>query len=153
MNGGTRVIETEFHGAKAAVFIGDDFLIYQRDRGVPWPGYWDFPGGGREGNERPRACLRREVFEEFGIDVPDAAFIWGRAVPSMTGSDQVAWFFVVRLPRKSENAIRFGDEGQRWALMPRHDVANMPNLVPALHDRLSLWLRDAATDSNYMVNS
>lgn len=63
-------MENGFHGAKAAVFIGARPLIYQRDRGVVWPGYWDFPGGGREGDETPHACLRREVLEDFALDVP-----------------------------------------------------------------------------------
>lgn len=136
----------EFLGAKAAVFIGDYLLVYQRDRGVPWPGYWDFPGGGREGDESPQACLRREVFEEFGLSVEEADFTWGRAVCSMVEPSKTAWFFVLQLPAESAHLIRFGDEGQQWALMAPCDVANMPNLVPALRERLSLWLQDTGRD-------
>lgn len=135
--------ETVFHGAKAAVFIGGELLVYQRDRGVPWPGYWDFPGGGREGDETPIACLRREVWEEFGLDLSDDAILWQRELPAMTDPTARAWFFVVHLPAERARDIRFGVEGQRWALMTPEDVANMPNLVPALHGRLSLWLRES----------
>ena len=136
----------EFHGAKAAVFVGGNLLIYQRDRGIRWPGYWDFPGGGREGDEQPKTCLKREVFEEFGLTVPDCSIVWGREVPAMLDRDALAWFFVIQLPPEAEQAIRFGIEGRRWALLPPSDVANMPNLVPALRDRLTLWLHARGGD-------
>ena len=104
-------------------------------------------GGGREIGETPRACLRREVFEEFGLDVPDAAITWGRAIPSMIKPIETTWFFIVHLPHGIERSIRFGDEGQRWALMDVGDVMNMPNLVPALRARLRLWLQDADAET------
>jgi 8-oxo-dGTP diphosphatase len=135
-----------FHGAKAAVFIGARLLIYQRDRGVRWPRYWDFPGGGREGDETPRECLRREVFEEFGVDVPDAAITWGRAVPSMVAPTEIAWFFAVQLPPTVEDEVLFGDEGQQWALIGIADVMNMPNLVAGMRARLRLWLKDTGAE-------
>ncbi len=137
----------DFHGAKAAIFIGARLLIYQRDRGVVWPGYWDFPGGGREGDEAPLECLCREVDEEFGLVLPDAAITYRRAVPSMVNSAVSAWFFVVHLTAEVESDIHFGDEGQRWALMSLSDVMNLPNLVPALRGRLKLWLQDRGADS------
>lgn len=139
-------METGFHGAKAAVFIGSRLLIYQRDRGVAWPGYWDFPGGGRDGDESPKSCLRRELHEEFAIDLPDSAITWARDVPAMIDQDRRAWFFVVHLPADYAGRITFGSEGERWALRSLDDVANMPNLVPALHSRLTLWLRDRGRD-------
>lgn len=137
-------MSVEFHGAKAAVFLGAGLLVYQRDRGVPWPGYWDFPGGGRESDEAPEACLRREVVEEFGVVLPDAAITWGKEVPSMVSDTQSAWFFVVHLP--ATTVVRFGDEGQRWAIMDPTDVMNLPNLVPALRSRFRQWLRDCGTE-------
>lgn len=148
-----RIMLNEFHGAKAAVFVGTRLLIYQRDRGVPWPGYWDFPGGGREGDEGPLDCLRREVDEEFGLVLPDDVIGWRRAVPSMVNPTKRAWFFVVHLPPEAESKIRFGDEGQRWALMSLSDVMNLPNLVPALRARLRLWLQDVGADLIYTTNT
>lgn len=131
-----------FHGAKAAVFIGSRMLVYQRDRAVRWPGYWDFPGGGRAGSEDPFSCLAREVREEFGLNVSREHIHSKARVVSMIDPAQIAWFYVLFLPSGTEMQVRFGDEGQRWALMAPEDVANMPNLVPALQARRPLWLQD-----------
>lgn len=53
----------------AAVIVKDNkILIAQRKRGDPLQGKWEFPGGKIEETESPEACLKRELFEEFGID-------------------------------------------------------------------------------------
>jgi len=133
---------TDFHGAKAAVFLGDDLLVYQRDDHVVWPQHWDFPGGGREGHETPAQCLRREIAEEFGLTVADSDIVWSRPFPAMKDPAAIAYFFVVMLPASRVADVRFGHEGQRWGLMPPCDVAQLPNVVPGLIDRMTLWLRE-----------
>ena len=42
-----------FRGAKLALFVGDDLAVILRDDipHIPFPNCWDFPGGGREGDE------------------------------------------------------------------------------------------------------
>lgn len=130
-----------FHGAKAAVFVGENLLVYQRDSHVVWPDMWDFPGGGREGDESAFECLRRETYEEFGLWLVEDDVRWSRVFPAMDDPASDAWFFVVAVNRDHGAHIRFGDEGQQWALMPLPDVMNLPNLVPALRERLSLWLQ------------
>lgn len=46
-----------FCGAKIALVCGDRLVAYRRDAkpSIPWPGLWDLPGGGREGEEMPVA--------------------------------------------------------------------------------------------------
>jgi len=44
-------------------------LIARRKRGDRMADKWEFPGGKLEEGETPEACLRREMHEEFGIEV------------------------------------------------------------------------------------
>jgi 8-oxo-dGTP diphosphatase len=48
-------------------------LVNQRRPGTHMAGYWEFPGGKRDRGETPREALDRELAEELGIDVLDAA--------------------------------------------------------------------------------
>ena len=52
-----------FHGAKLVLTCGDGLLLLLRDDipTIQWPGHWDLPGGGREGDETPEACALREL--------------------------------------------------------------------------------------------
>lgn len=49
-----------------ALIINDkkDFLLAKDENGL-----WDIPGGGLEFNESPHEALKRELFEETGLEV------------------------------------------------------------------------------------
>ncbi len=135
-----------FHGAKGAILFGDMLLVTLRDDlpGIPWPGCWDLPGGGREGREMPRETLVREVREEVALDVGPAEWLWERSFPSGTHPGETSWFFVLRMPHAAVRGIVMRDEGQGWCLMAPVRFTAMAGAVPFLQDRVSLWLKAQA---------
>lgn len=48
---------------------GNSFLIGKRKGKDSVAGKWEFPGGKIEEGESPEECLRREMYEEFQIDI------------------------------------------------------------------------------------
>lgn len=137
----------DFVGAKAAFFCGDTLLTYLRDEkpGLPWPGMWDLPGGGREGAESPEACLLRELFEEFALILAPQRLIWRRVWPSMMDANRASVFFAGQITAAEVAAIRFGDEGQHWRMMPTAEFLAHPLGVPELQRRTAV----ACTELNW----
>lgn len=108
----------DFVGAKIVLLIGGRLLTLLRDDipTIPYPGWWDMPGGGREGGESPEACVLRETREEFGLVLDEEVLAW-RAVFDSPGTGGQAVWFAARLPAHADRDIVFGDEGQEWRLM------------------------------------
>lgn len=130
----------DFTGAKAALFCGAAVLVYLRDDrpGLRWPGLWDLPGGGREGDEGPEDCLLRELHEEFGLHLPPERLVWGRVFPSMVEEGRSSVFFAGWLDRGEIGRIRFGDEGQGWEMMPVATFLAHGQAVPELQRRAGI---------------
>lgn len=135
-----------FCGTKAALFYQDSLLVYLRDdkAGLPFAACWDFPGGGREGQESPFACLQRETREEFGILLQPAQIVWQRSYPSWHRPGAQSVFMAGRLEASQAEAIRFGDEGQYWRWMKPGDYLAQSAAVPYLQQRLQDYLQAAA---------
>jgi 8-oxo-dGTP diphosphatase len=131
-----------FVGAKAALFCGNAILTYLRDShpGLPWPGMWDLPGGGREGEESPEACLLRELHEEFGLRLPATRLTWRVMLPAMLYPERQSVFFAGRVTAAEVATIRFGNEGQGWSLMPTEAFLTHPKAIPDLQHRVRLAL-------------
>lgn len=54
----------------AAIFVNDGMLlIAKRKSTARLPNLWELPGGKIEPLETPQECLKRELMEEFDIDV------------------------------------------------------------------------------------
>lgn len=140
-------MDQDFNGAKVALFIGGKLLVILRDDDpyIAFPDLWDFPGGGREGDESPFETLAREVREEVGLVLPQSAVVWEKPFPWSQDKSQVIWFFVARLPEGQEKEIVFGNEGQRWDLMSPATFLAEPRTVPSLGPRLQLLMSQAGS--------
>jgi len=56
--------------AQTMILRQDKILLIKRAGSLPlWPGYWQCPAGKMEGDESPRACSIREIFEEIGLKI------------------------------------------------------------------------------------
>ena len=55
----------------AAVIFDNEgkILIAKRKKGKTLENYWEFPGGKVENNESETDCLKREMDEEFGVEI------------------------------------------------------------------------------------
>jgi len=53
-------------------------LIAQRSPGSHLSGYWEFPGGKCFAKETLESCLKREVFEELGIEILPVCLLGSR---------------------------------------------------------------------------
>lgn len=131
--------QTEFSGAKLALFLGQSLLVIRRDdrADIPWPDHWDLPGGGRDGDETPLDCALRETREEVGLVVPADQVIW--RVNYLRPHGRI-WFFAAHLPATWSAQVVLGDEGQEWQLMEPCDYIRHPKAVPHFAGQLDIYL-------------
>lgn len=136
-----------FHGAKLLLTEGGRLLTCLRDDfdHIPFPAHWDLPGGGREGDETPVSCALRELDEEFGLKLPPQR-LRGRAFPSHRCPGMISWLFAGCLTLDEIAAIRFGDEGQCWRMMPLAEFMAHPRAVPHFRD----WVREVQSGQRYL---
>jgi 8-oxo-dGTP diphosphatase len=127
-----------FGGAKIALLCGSRIVVYLRDdkAGIPFPGLWDLPGGGREGPESPIACALREVEEEFGISLPEERVRSLRRYESKAPPGLDSYFCAAEITSAEVERIRFGDEGQRWRLIEASEFLGLEDAVPNMKQRL-----------------
>jgi len=131
-----------FSGAKIALLCNDRLLTYLRDDtpSIPWPGLWDLPGGGREGDETPVQCALRETWEEFGLRLDPAWIVWRKVYPAQGVNGLDTWFFVARVPSGTFEQVVFGDEGQRWTVSTIDEFLGREDAIAHLQQRLRTFL-------------
>ena len=137
----------DFVGSKLLLLNGDLLLACLRDDkpDLPYAAHWDLPGGGREGDETPEACVLRELEEEFGLTLAPDRLLRRWKYPSMMVASRASWFFAGVISAAEVAAIRFGDLGQYWQMMRVADFLAHPLGVPDLQHRA----RAAVADSSW----
>jgi 8-oxo-dGTP diphosphatase len=123
-------------------------IAYKRDDklGIPYPGLWDLPGGGREGDETPVECALRELEEEFSIRIEPERIHWSREYPGLTPEGTVTYLFVGTVTKAEIEAIRFGDEGERWEMITIDAFITRPDAPSHLQNRLRDYLNETGWD-------
>ena len=134
--------QMEFSGCKIALLCDDKLLTILRDdkASIPYPNMWELPGGGREGEETPFECVQREVFEELGLKLEEAAVVWAKDYQGMLDPDKTSIFMVGTITQEECASIVFGDEGQAYQMMDVSQFLSDKKVIPQLQDRLSDYL-------------
>lgn len=132
----------DFHGVKIAVLVDGKILMHLRDNkpGLFNANMWDFPGGGREGNETPEECAIREIEEEFGIILSSESIVWEKVFPAQKDPNQKAVFMVAKIPSEFTSKIVLS-EGQKWELFDQKTFFAKDDVIPALKVRFEDYLK------------
>ena len=131
--------DAKFLGAKLAILVGEKIVTILRDDVpyIPWPGHWDLPGGASEAGETPEDCVLRELKEELDLTLSASDLIWSVKSPR---KHSFVWFFVAEWPDFDARMVKFGDEGERWALKSINWFLNDPMVVPQHQERLKTYI-------------
>lgn len=134
----------------AAAAILDDLrsptamLTARRSAPKSLAGLWEFPGGKVESGENDESALRREIFEELGVQIEIGAFIAGPQEgdwPILHGHRMRVWFAAVAT---GEPAPLADHDDLRWLALD--DLEAVPWLAPDLPivHTVQALLRDGA---------
>ncbi len=131
----------EFHGVKVALVVDSKLLMHLRDNkpGLFNANMWDFPGGGREGQESPVECAIREIREELGITLLPESIVWEKVYPAQKDSSQKAIFMVAKISQKDVVKIHL-TEGQKWDMFDEATFFAKDDVIRALKVRFRDYL-------------
>ena len=133
---------SEFTGVKAALIYKGELLVYLRDNkpGLRFAGLWDFFGGGREGNETPNECIKREVNEELCMNIRDEQIVFTKLFPAMYDPSENAYFVVIELEDQNIAEMEFGEEGQEYKFISIEAFMNDDSFIEFLRPRMQSYL-------------
>jgi mutator protein MutT len=117
----------------AVIERGGCFFVTRRQPGVHLEGFWEFPGGKCEPGESLADCLRRELYEELGVDAEVGGEIFTVTHHYPERSVELHFLACTLL---GEPSSRLGQE-MRW--VGREELASLP--FPPADDELIAHLR------------
>jgi len=135
-------------GVKAFVVFEGKILLILRDNvpTIPYPDFWNLPGGGVEKGEDFDIALRRELMEEIGM-IP--ANIVRIGVESFDDNRTVIRY-LVRLDTDEVEQLKLGDEGQEMKFFAFDEMLKLPmppylgNFVQKNKEYLKMIIEDGA---------
>ncbi|MEI6553041.1 MAG: NUDIX domain-containing protein [bacterium] len=131
----------DFIGAKGLVFIGDKILVYRRDTNTNlFPLHIDLPGGGKEDGESPFDTFKREVKEEFGLEINSTDIEYAKSYMSTVDLTKETFFIVARPAGVKQNDIVFGDEGVEFMLTTLDEYMKLSDAIKRHQDRVADYL-------------
>jgi len=133
--------DIEFSGSKGLVFIGNQILLYRRDgRTTRYPHYLDLPGGGREGHESPFDTFKRELKEEFGIDVTESDISFCSVHESISDPGMTGYFLVAKLGDALKKEVKPSEEVPEPMFMTLEEYLLQPDVIPKQVERIRAYL-------------
>lgn len=134
--------DIDFVGAKVALICKDSILTILRDDipTIPFPDMWDLPGGCREGKESAFECLRRETFEELGINILPSNIEKWKYFEDIVLHTKKSVFAIGNIDEIEIEKIKFGDEGQEYRLMKLEEFFENSKVIPEFKERVKEFL-------------
>ena len=105
------------------------FLLTTRPAGKVYAGFWEFPGGKVEAGETVEQALKRELFEELGIEI-GAAHAWKIEIMDYPHA-RVRLHFCKVYEWQGEFEMR-EQQLMAWANLPVQQQPVLPGTVPVL---------------------
>ncbi len=135
-------------GSKGLVYIGDRLLVYRRDGNTTSHAHeLDLPGGGPEDTDKtPFETFRREVKEEFDLDIEPGDIVDVRRYESIADPNKVAYFPVARLAAEFAGRVALGSEGEESLLLLPEEYLQRTDAWPIFQQRTAESLHSLPTD-------
>ncbi len=129
------------NGAGAMAILTDSsgqILLHLRDDlpHIWYPAHWALFGGAVEDGETSGQAVRREIWEELGVELVDPEPFC--RVFDRDGSRQIVTIFHAPLTFRPEDATL--SEGQAIKLFAPEETADL-RITPFLHTALNAWLK------------
>lgn len=120
-----------FDGNAAAGYAAGRMLINLRPQKAYFGGWWEWPGGKRQGDETLEQCARRELMEEIGLEA-EALAEYDRRVVTHPDREVNVVFFIGRI--KPGQAARQDAMMHRWVTpQEAHDYKFLESSMPVLN--------------------
>jgi len=114
----------------------DEYLITRRSMNKRWAaGQWEIPGGGTKAGETSEEAVKREVFEETGLDVKDAPaeVLYSYKNTDESGDNYFVDMYLIKKEFKREDVHCDMEETMDVKLASKEDIVQIQKETGFLH--------------------